>query len=238
MDFNDYPNNNLVMYQPDYYMWEPYNEMWGSYVYSDEDLFRSYFVKDKEEQPKEAVSSEELVEFAKKFKQIRMRNGHTQADVGNALGNLYGSYLSQTTVCRFESLQLSTKNMCKLKPLLEKWVDEITRDTMDNCIPEKHTHSQKRKKRTPIDNSLKYALEKYFFQNPKPVSNTLRRIASSLNLDKDVVRVWFCNRRQKAKRDKLDHLEEIPTNHNLFFNTNEGDMFFLGDPPNYFSTKQ
>ncbi|KAG6921308.1 POU domain class 5 transcription factor 3, partial [Chelydra serpentina] len=42
----------------------------------------------------------------------------TQADVGLALGVLYGKMFSQTTICRFEALQLSFKNMCKLKPLL------------------------------------------------------------------------------------------------------------------------
>lgn len=31
---------------------------------------------------------------------------------------------SQTTICRFEALQLSLKNMCKLRPLLQKWVEE------------------------------------------------------------------------------------------------------------------
>lgn len=31
---------------------------------------------------------------------------------------------SQTTICRFEALQLSFKNMCKLKPLLQRWLNE------------------------------------------------------------------------------------------------------------------
>lgn len=35
-----------------------------------------------------------------------------------------GKMFSQTTICRFEALQLSFKNMCKLKPLLQKWLDE------------------------------------------------------------------------------------------------------------------
>ena len=45
-----------------------------------------------------------------------------KADVGLALGTLYGNVFSQTTICRFEALQLSFKNMCKLKPLLQKWL--------------------------------------------------------------------------------------------------------------------
>ncbi|QQP40944.1 POU domain protein [Caligus rogercresseyi] len=37
---------------------------------------------------------------------------------------MYGNDFSQTTISRFEALNLSFKNMCKLKPLLEKWLDE------------------------------------------------------------------------------------------------------------------
>src|SRR4029434_5084344 len=45
-------------------------------------------------------------------------------DVGMAMGKLYGNDFSQTTISRFEALNLSFKNMCKLKPLLEKWLSD------------------------------------------------------------------------------------------------------------------
>ena len=44
-------------------------------------------------------------------------------------GTLYGNVFSQTTICRFEALQLSFKNMCKLKPLLQKWLEEADSTT-------------------------------------------------------------------------------------------------------------
>jgi hypothetical protein len=50
--------------------------------------------------------------------------GYTQGDVGLAMGKLYGNDFSQTTISRFEALNLSFKNMCKLKPLLEKWLED------------------------------------------------------------------------------------------------------------------
>lgn len=37
---------------------------------------------------------------------------------------MHGSEFSQTTICRFENLQLSFKNACKLKAILAKWLDE------------------------------------------------------------------------------------------------------------------
>lgn len=48
----------------------------------------------------------------------------SQGDVGLAMGKLYGNDFSQTTISRFEALNLSFKNMCKLKPLLEKWLND------------------------------------------------------------------------------------------------------------------
>ena len=69
----------------------------------------------------------ELETFAERFKQRRIKLGVTQADVGQALGKLkipgVGS-LSQSTICRFESLTLSHNNMVALKPILSAWLDK------------------------------------------------------------------------------------------------------------------
>lgn len=50
--------------------------------------------------------------------------GYTQTNVGEALAAVHGSEFSQTTICRFENLQLSFKNACKLKAILSKWLEE------------------------------------------------------------------------------------------------------------------
>jgi len=76
-------------------------------------------------------TSDDLEVFARQFKQRRIKLGFTQADVGLALGTLYGNVFSQTTICRFEALQLSFKNMCKLKPLLSRWLDEADATSSD-----------------------------------------------------------------------------------------------------------
>ncbi|MED6254644.1 hypothetical protein ILYODFUR_031393, partial [Ilyodon furcidens] len=36
--------------------------------------------------------------------------------------------------------------------------------------------------------------------NPKPNSEEITMISEQLSMEKEVVRVWFCNRRQKEKR--------------------------------------
>ncbi|KAF7707184.1 hypothetical protein HF521_018402, partial [Silurus meridionalis] len=149
----------------------------------------------------ETPTSDELEQFAKQFKQRRIKLGFTQADVGLALGTLYGNVFSQTTICRFEALQLSFKNMCKLKPLLNKWLEEADSSTgSPSSIDKIAAQGRKRKKRTSIEVSVKGVLETHFLKCPKPAAQEILSLADSLQLEKEVVRVWFCNRRQKEKR--------------------------------------
>ncbi|KAM8899591.1 POU domain, class 2, transcription factor 3 isoform 8-T8 [Spinachia spinachia] len=158
--------------------------------------------------PQEEPSDlEELEQFAKAFKQRRIKLGFTQGDVGLAMGKLYGNDFSQTTISRFEALNLSFKNMCKLKPLLEKWLSDAENsppDSMSSAAsllpPLIEGYGRKRKKRTSIETNIKLTLEKRFLDNPKPNSEEITLISEQLSMEKEVVRVWFCNRRQKEKR--------------------------------------
>ncbi|KAJ8255723.1 hypothetical protein COCON_G00195870 [Conger conger] len=154
---------------------------------------------------------EELEQFAKTFKQRRIKLGFTQGDVGLAMGKLYGNDFSQTTISRFEALNLSFKNMCKLKPLLEKWLNDAENLTSDQAMSSPSSLgssamgleglNRRRKKRTSIETNIRVALEKSFLeQNQKPTSEEITMIADQLNMEKEVIRVWFCNRRQKEKR--------------------------------------
>ncbi|XP_041081648.1 POU domain, class 2, transcription factor 2 [Polyodon spathula] len=155
---------------------------------------------------------EELEQFARTFKQRRIKLGFTQGDVGLAMGKLYGNDFSQTTISRFEALNLSFKNMCKLKPLLEKWLNDAETMSMDTTLPSpNHLSSpplcgfeglpgRRRKKRTSIETNVRVALERAFVANQKPTSEEILLMAEQLTMEKEVIRVWFCNRRQKEKR--------------------------------------
>uniref|UniRef100_A0A8C8RGX3 POU domain protein n=1 Tax=Pelusios castaneus TaxID=367368 RepID=A0A8C8RGX3_9SAUR len=150
----------------------------------------------------ETPTTEEMEQFAKELKHKRITLGFTQADVGLALGVLYGKMFSQTTICRFEALQLSFKNMCKLKPLLQRWLDEADSNAnlQEMCSMESALLQARKRKRTSIETAARGSLESYFLRCPKPSLQEIAHIAHDLRLDKDVVRVWFCNRRQKGKR--------------------------------------
>uniref|UniRef100_A0A915KZM5 POU domain protein n=1 Tax=Romanomermis culicivorax TaxID=13658 RepID=A0A915KZM5_ROMCU len=199
----------------------------------------------------------ELEAFAEHFKQRRIKLGVTQSDVGKALANLklpgVGS-LSQSTICRFESLTLSHNNMIALKPILATWLDqaEAAIKSEESCVvlghqvqehifssaltprllfgpnsgihvtpsmvshkPKKNRTSNKdvpgsiggilpngdkKRKRTSIAAPEKRQLEQFFNAHPRPSGEKIAAIAEKLDLKKNVVRVWFCNQRQKQKR--------------------------------------
>ncbi|XP_075436719.1 POU domain, class 2, transcription factor 2-like, partial [Ascaphus truei] len=161
--------------------------------------------------PEEPSDLEELEQFARTFKQRRIKLGFTQGDVGLAMGKLYGNDFSQTTISRFEALNLSFKNMCKLKPLLQKWLSDAETMSVDSTLPSPNPLSspgsgyeglpgRRRKKRTSIETNVRFALERSFIANQKPTSEEILLISEQLNMEKEVIRVWFCNRRQKEKR--------------------------------------
>lgn len=90
-------------------------------------------------------------QHAKTFS-FKTNEGVTQADVGKALANLklpgVGA-LSQSTICRFESLTLSHNNMIALKPILQAWLEEAEAQAKnkrrDPDAPSVLPHSEKKR---------------------------------------------------------------------------------------------
>lgn len=145
--------------------------------------------------------------FAERFKQRRIKLGVTQADVGAALANLKipgVGCLSQSTICRFESLTLSHNNMIALKPILQTWLEDAEKQARERKAELENGHiNDKKRKRTSIAAPEKRSLEAYFAVQPRPSGEKIAQIAEKLDLKKNVVRVWFCNQRQKQKRMKF-----------------------------------
>nr|XP_056718842.1 POU domain, class 4, transcription factor 3 [Euleptes europaea] len=159
-----------------------------------------------------ASDPRELEAFAERFKQRRIKLGVTQADVGAALAELkipgVGS-LSQSTICRFESLTLSHNNMTALQPVLHAWLEEAEAACRERGAKAELFDgaaggggAERKRKRTSIAAPEKRSLEAYFALQPRPSSDKIAAIAEKLDLKKNVVRVWFCNQRQKQKRMK------------------------------------
>ena len=132
-----------------------------------------------------------------------MKMGYTQAAVGQSMEKHYGIVFSQTTVSRFEALQLNFHNLKKLRPVFEEWL-RLEEQELSRQPPESRIHLRRRKKRTTFKRTAKEALEIHFKRQPTPSASDYAVLADALELDKEVVRIWFCNRRQKERRAKRD----------------------------------
>ncbi|XP_014811171.1 PREDICTED: POU domain, class 6, transcription factor 1 [Calidris pugnax] len=162
----------------------------------------------------DGINLEEIREFAKNFKIRRLSLGLTQTQVGQALTATEGPAYSQSAICRFEKLDITPKSAQKLKPVLEKWLSEAelrNREGQQNLMEFVGGEpSKKRKRRTSFTPQAIEALNAYFEKNALPTGQEITDIAKELNYDREVVRVWFCNRRQTLKNTSKLNVFQIP----------------------------
>ncbi|XP_075301869.1 POU domain, class 6, transcription factor 1 [Opisthocomus hoazin] len=162
----------------------------------------------------DGINLEEIREFAKNFKIRRLSLGLTQTQVGQALTATEGPAYSQSAICRFEKLDITPKSAQKLKPVLEKWLSEAelrNREGQQNLMEFVGGEpSKKRKRRTSFTPQAIEALNAYFEKNALPTGQEITEIAKELNYDREVVRVWFCNRRQTLKNTSKLNVFQIP----------------------------
>eukprot|EP00731_Ephydatia_muelleri_P020077 Em0012g902a len=151
----------------------------------------------------------ELKQFAEEFKTRRIRLGYTQGAVGQSLADRGYSNFAQSTISRFEQLQLSPTNAAAIKQILEKWLQEAESplSSIGTCVggdAEGANGCRKRKKRAVFTPQTKALLEDHFALNPRPNRTTIEMLSGKLDLLPEEIRVWFCNKRQKAKQSGSD----------------------------------
>ncbi|XP_008046090.2 POU domain, class 5, transcription factor 2, partial [Carlito syrichta] len=147
--------------------------------------------------PPEDVSAikSELEQLAEELRRRRMALGYSQADVGCAVGALFGKVLSQTTICRFEARQLSLASMWRLQPLLKMWLQEVgAENLLGLCKMEMILLQVRKSRRASSEKRVRKSLERLFLQCPKPTPQQVSFIARCLWLQKDLVRGWFEDR--------------------------------------------
>lgn len=130
-----------------------------------------------------------------------------------AVRNPHCPFLGWVTY-RFEKLDITPKSAQKLKPVLEKWLNEAelrNQEGQQNLMEFVGGEpSKKRKRRTSFTPQAIEALNAYFEKNPLPTGQEITEIAKELNYDREVVRVWFCNRRQTLKNTSKLNVFQIP----------------------------
>nr|XP_014432486.2 POU domain, class 6, transcription factor 1 [Pelodiscus sinensis] len=162
----------------------------------------------------DGINLEEIREFAKNFKIRRLSLGLTQTQVGQALTAAGGPGYSPQRLLRVEKLDITPKSAQKLKPVLEKWLSEAelrNQEGQQNLMEFVGGEpSKKRKRRTSFTPQAIEALNAYFEKNALPTGQEITEIAKELNYDREVVRVWFCNRRQTLKNTSKLNVFQIP----------------------------
>ena len=153
--------------------------------------------KVKTENTTQPLTKTQLADFAFAVKQNRIKLGFTQADVGTSLGALFGKHFSQTTICRFESQQLSAKNLNGLTPVLKKWVDlAISRPEFVIQETQKCAAEQNNRKKRALDPESIGMLESQFVRLNGCLTNAhITAMANALDVEKEVVKSWYSKRK-------------------------------------------
>lgn len=160
----------------------------------------------------QVVDLEQVKLFASEFKSARLQLGLTQTQVGLALTNTSEEQaVSQSTICRFEKLEITAQQVKKLLPQLQAWLAEARRrdraglpvlNSQQGESPAvlEGRENKKRKKRTVFNSDTVAELSTEFLANPSPTAGHVSDMADRLGLDKETVRVWFCNKRQQNRK--------------------------------------
>ncbi|CAG2166519.1 unnamed protein product [Oppiella nova] len=166
----------------------------------------------------DGINLEEIKDFAKAFKIRRLSLGLTQTQVGQALSATEGPSYSQSAICRFEKLDITPKSAQKIKPVLENWMKEAEErykngnQTLTEFMGSES--SKKRKRRTSFTPTALEFLNLFFEKNTHPTGSEMTELSEQLNYEREVVRVWFCNKRQ-ALRNTNKKFETNTTYHQI-----------------------
>ncbi|XP_063990433.1 POU domain, class 6, transcription factor 1 isoform X5 [Diachasmimorpha longicaudata] len=156
----------------------------------------------------DGINLDEIKEFAKAFKIRRLSLGLTQTQVGQSLSITEGPAYSQSAICRFEKLDITPKSAQKIKPVLAKWMQDAEERVFDYRYKAGTNNltdfigvepSKKRKRRTSFTPQALELLNSHFDKNTHPTGNEITNLASQLGYEREVIRIWFCNKRQALK---------------------------------------
>ena len=70
----------------------------------------------------EELEEDELNDLVNAVRKTRITIGFTQSEMARSISALCGKKISQTTVCRFEGKILPKRNLRRLRPTFERWM--------------------------------------------------------------------------------------------------------------------
>ena len=158
----------------------------------------------------EAKETEEYKEFATTFKSERTKLSYTQADVMQQVRIRYGVSFSQDTLVQFEAGELPLETARSIKSVIEEWLRDSLRASnvseekiKEILYPTTIVNPFRERKKRLLDKVTRNQLENEFRKKKKPNQNELQHIADHIQIKKDFVQVWFCNRRQRERKKTM-----------------------------------
>ncbi|XP_028175342.1 POU domain, class 6, transcription factor 2 isoform X4 [Ostrinia furnacalis] len=161
----------------------------------------------------DGINLEDIKEFAKAFKLRRLGLGLTQTQVGQALSVTEGPAYSQSAICsalasQMLAAQLSSQQQNIRKPITHPSGDLRRGEEMCSWYASGQNHltdfigmepSKKRKRRTSFTPQALELLNAHFERNTHPSGTEITGLAHQLGYEREVIRIWFCNKRQALK---------------------------------------
>ncbi|KAL0883361.1 hypothetical protein ABMA27_016766 [Loxostege sticticalis] len=161
----------------------------------------------------DGINLEDIKEFAKAFKLRRLGLGLTQTQVGQALSVTEGPAYSQSAICsalasQMLAAQLSSQQQNILKPIAHPSGDLRRGEELSPWYASGQNHltdfigmepSKKRKRRTSFTPQALELLNAHFERNTHPSGTEITGLAHQLGYEREVIRIWFCNKRQALK---------------------------------------
>ncbi|XP_078032984.1 POU-domain protein pdm3 isoform X4 [Augochlora pura] len=119
------------------------------------------------------------------------------------------SQIASQQQATFEKLDITPKSAQKIKPVLEKWMKEAQESVLVDYRYKSGMGpltefmgvepAKKRKRRTSFTPQALEVLTAHFKRNTHPNGTDISNLAGRLGYDREVIRIWFCNRRQALK---------------------------------------
>lgn len=146
----------------------------------------------------DGIDLDDIKEFAKAFKLRRLSLGLTQTQVGQALSVTEGPAYSQSAICSalaaqmYCAAQLSSQQQQIHSSRFKSGQNHLT--DFIGVEP-----SKKRKRRTSFTPQALELLNGHFERNTHPSGTEITGLAHQLGYEREVIRIWFCNKRQALK---------------------------------------
>ncbi|CAH0715738.1 unnamed protein product, partial [Brenthis ino] len=141
----------------------------------------------------DGINLEDIKEFAKAFKLRRLGLGLTQTQVGQALSVTEGPAYSQSAICSaLASQMLAAQLSSQQQNMYASGQNHLT--DFIGMEP-----SKKRKRRTSFTPQALELLNAHFERNTHPSGTEITGLAHQLGYEREVIRIWFCNKRQALK---------------------------------------